>query len=306
MDNANNKVLITVCTPTYNRAKYLPRVFISLLHQERRNFEWIIVDDGSDDETGAVVKDIQNQADFPVHLHKQVNSGKHVAVNRALDLANGELFVIVDSDDACASDMLAVFEDEWAQLQDKERIAGMTFLTMLRDGTVVGTRFPHDQHIARLPLYYDKFKVAGDKCDVHRTAVFRACRFPETAGERFCPESLVWNRISRTYDTVFINKPVKVVEYLADGLSANILTVRVNSPVNTTTFYEELFATKLSVISRLRAGINYFRFVMHHKGALSAIACKPLHALILFLPAFALYLRDRRILARSNILGANS
>lgn len=294
-DVARKKAVVSVCTPTYNRAKYLPRVFESLSRQTRRNFEWIVVDDGSVDNTETVVAELLTQATFPVRYHKQENSGKHVAVNRALDLAEGDLFVIVDSDDACTDDMLAIFEDEWSRVQSKDTVAGLTFLTAFSNGSVVGSKFPHDYHTASLPLYYDKYKVAGDKCDVHRTTVLRAHKFPET-GEKFCPESLVWNRISRSYDTVFINKVVKVVEYLPDGLSANILKLRINSPVNTITFYDELFSADISFGAKLRAGVNLFRFIFHTKGVVAAVAAKPLYAPLMFIPASLLYMRDRWLL----------
>jgi len=95
----NLSPVYTVFTPTFNRAHTLHRVFDSLVAQTYRDFEWIVIDDGSTDDTQSLIKLWQQQADFPIHYHYQVNSGKHIAYNYAVKLAHGELFLVIDSDD---------------------------------------------------------------------------------------------------------------------------------------------------------------------------------------------------------------
>ena len=102
------KVKITVFTPTYNRAYTLERLYKSLLNQTSYDFEWLIVDDGSTDNTSELIKSFQNNQLFDVRYYKQGNGGKHVAINKGVELAEGELFFIVDSDDYLTDDAIAI------------------------------------------------------------------------------------------------------------------------------------------------------------------------------------------------------
>lgn len=293
---------LSVCTPTYNRASYLQRVYASLCAQDFTRFEWLVIDDGSSDETAVVMAELIKQATFPIVFISQENRGKHVAVNRAVERARGTLFIIIDSDDACAPGMFNTIEREWTSLDCKEEIAGLAFLTMNTNHEIVGDRFPHERTRARMPNYYERFRIGGDKCDVHVTSLFRANLFPETPGEKFCPEALVWNRFSRAYDTVFINQAIKVVEYLPDGLSANIIRIRARSPRNTTVFYNELYELKISPASRLRAGINLLRFAFHGGLLLEALRQRPVFGPVAAIPGFLMYLRDKRTLAKQELV----
>lgn len=81
--------MLTVVTATYNRAYTLPRLFDSLLQQTRMDFEWVVVDDGSTDETESLLKDFQAQATFSMRVIKQKNAGKHVAINSGVQASSG-------------------------------------------------------------------------------------------------------------------------------------------------------------------------------------------------------------------------
>ena len=100
-----NKSLITIFTPTFNRAEFLPKVYYSLKNQEYKEFEWVIVDDGSSDNTETVINSfIQDQA-IVIHYIKQPNGGKHKAINTGVSVATGDLFLILDSDDTLPKDV---------------------------------------------------------------------------------------------------------------------------------------------------------------------------------------------------------
>ncbi len=284
-------VFLTVCTPTYNRAQYLTRLFLSLKEQRFRNFEWIVIDDGSTDNTADVVHSFIKDADFRLLYFYQANAGKHIALNRALDVAAGQLFFIIDSDDYCVPDGLNLLSEEWFSISHRSDICGMTFLNRFPSGAIVGSEFPFDHHIAKLPAFYEKYQIRGDKCNAIRTDIFRAFKFPETQ-ERFCPESLIWNRMAEKYNTLFVNKAVNVVEYLRDGLSANMIRIRANSPINTMLFYEEYFLGNRSLILKMKSMINYFRFSFHGKRLRVAILSHPLVAMTVFFPAIVAFMLD--------------
>jgi glycosyltransferase involved in cell wall biosynthesis len=286
---------ITVCTPTYNRGAYLNRVFESLCMQDFNGFEWVIVDDGSTDDTDVVVNNIIATARFPVVFLKQPNSGKHIAVNKALDIARGELFLILDSDDRCHHGALMTFYREWQQISvRKDEVAGITVLTMYESGDIIGSRFPHARCIEYLPRYYERYTISGDKWDIHQTAIFKRYKFPETPGEKFCAEGLIWNRISSQYKMLFLNQALKVVEYLPDGLSRNAVKTRAGSPVNAMMYYEEVLQSDRSIVARLRAAVNYFRFAFHGGKCTLALCAHPFWGVFVIAASTIFWRVDRR------------
>jgi len=289
-----SKILITVFTPTFNRGKYLNRVFESLQIQDFNMFEWLIIDDGSNDETEIVVKKIISISEFRIRYIKQSNSGKHVAINKAVELAQGELFLILDSDDRCKSGALSFFYNEWEKISDKaNEIAGITVLTEFENRQIIGSSFPYYKTIDFLPNFYSKHKITGDKWDIHQTSVLKKYKCPETKNEKFCPEGLIWNRISKQYKMLFINKSLKIVEYLPDGLSSNILKKRIDSPLNSLIYYEELIQNTSSTKLYLKSLINYFRFALHGDNFYFAYNKFPFSGLFISPLSFYLFMSDK-------------
>jgi glycosyltransferase involved in cell wall biosynthesis len=293
MNISIDPAFITVCTPTYNRARYLTRLFESLKSQRFTNFEWLVIDDGSVDDTANVVRAFIEEAVFRIVYIHQENSGKHIAINRGLDAATGELFLIIDSDDYCAQNGLSVVADEWMTVSERSDICGVTCLNRDEAGLIIGTKFPHERHVAKLTEYYEQHRIRGDKCNAIKTAIFREFMFPQTVGEKFCPESLVWNRMAEQYNTLFVNKVVNVVEYLGGGLSANIIRIRANSPKNTMCYYQEYFHGNRKFILKLKGAVNYFRFALHGGRLGVALLSHPFFGMGTIFPAIAFFLLDR-------------
>ena len=136
----------TVFTATYNRAHTLHRVYDSLKAQTFRDFEWLVVDDGSSDTTEDLVRQWRRQSDFAIRYIWQNNAGKHIAVNRGVQQARGELFLIVDSDNAFVSEALERLKFHWDSIPEgeKEEFSAVTCLCEDPDGNLVGSRFPFD------------------------------------------------------------------------------------------------------------------------------------------------------------------
>ena len=203
----------TVFTATYNRAHLLHRVYGSLLAQTFRDFEWLVIDDGSTDDTESLIRKWCSEADFPIRYHYQRNQGKHVACNRAVGMARGRFFLPLDSDDACVPDALAMLHHYWDTIpqQQKGAFSAVTVLCKDERGEVVGDRFPdHITDSNSLDCYY-KLKVRGEKWGFHRTDVMREFPFP-VPGKRMphVPESIVWSSISRRYKTRFVNEALRI------------------------------------------------------------------------------------------------
>lgn len=203
----------TIFTPTYNRAHTLDRVYNSLMAQTYKDFEWLIVDDGSTDNTKELINKFKEKSWFPIHYHYQKNRGKHTAINVGVQKAQGQLFLILDSDDACVSEALERFNCQWEAIPENERasFSAITALCKNQNGEVISDKFPHDILDSNsLELFY-VYKVKGEKWGFHRTDVMKEFPFPEpTEHLSFVPESLVWMKIARKYKTRFINEVLRI------------------------------------------------------------------------------------------------
>jgi glycosyltransferase involved in cell wall biosynthesis len=202
----------TVFTPTYNRAHTLHRVYDSLSRQTCRDFEWLIVDDGSDDGTGDVVARWRSTADFLVRYLRQPNRGKHIAFNHGVSEARGRLFLPLDSDDACVPQALERFIHYWESIPDdqKARFTGVTARCMDETGRPLGKAFPLDVTDSdSLQMRY-RFQISDEKWGFHRTAVLRRFPFPEDTPRGYLPEAVVWSKIARLYKTRFVNEALRI------------------------------------------------------------------------------------------------
>ena len=213
--------MITVFTPTYNRANLLPDLYDSLKRQTCKDFEWVIVDDGSTDDTGKLVNGWLSQADFSICYTKKENGGKQRAVNLGLQLANGEYFFIVDSDDVLTDNAIETAVKWIDTIKAKENFGGVAGLKGYKDGRAIGSSF-EGEYIDATTLERPKYNITGDKAEIFSTEVLRKFPFPEFDGEKFVPEALVYNRIARAgYKLRWFNGVIYLADYLPDGYSAN-------------------------------------------------------------------------------------
>ncbi|NYT35671.1 glycosyltransferase family 2 protein [Allopusillimonas soli] len=213
--------LFCIVTPTYNRAHTLERVYHSLREQSFQDFEWVIVDDGSTDNTRAMVMGWQQEASFPIHYMWQNNQHKKTAFNRGVRKASGELVVALDSDDSLDANALYSMATAWGEIppNERDRYVAITGLCARPDGSIVGDMFPADVFDATSLDMTFKYHVRGEKFGCLRTDVLRRFPFPEEIAG-FVPESLVWRAIARAgYLTRFVNQVFRVYYDSADSIS---------------------------------------------------------------------------------------
>ena len=289
----SKSIAITIVTPTFNRGYCIHKVFESLKNQTFKRFEWIIVDDGSTDDTENVAYKLISVATFPIKYIKQENGGKHSAVNRALKIAIGELFLIFDSDDSCTSDSLEFMFEKWSELSCRHaNLAGITTLSMTQGGEIIGASFPHDGAVQFLYPFYEKYGINGDKWDIHSTKILRQFPFPEIEGQKFCPESIVWNRIGKKHKTAFFNKPTKIAIYLDDGLSKNLTYIKMKYPKISIIYYKELYEISMSPQVKFKAATNFVRFSLHDHSLIEAFFKNSLFCLMGFFLGTVLFIKD--------------
>lgn len=211
----------TVFTPTYNRAHTLRRPFESLLRQSFRDFEWLVVDDGSTDNTRELIEAWTNEAWFPVRYLYQEHKHKKAAFNVAAREARGYLLADLDSDDEFFPDTLEVFYHTWMEIPQERRgnFVGVTGICVYPDGTTVGDALPYDRFDASvIEVEYYRWRLKGDKSGCVRVDLLREFPFPEDVSG-YVVLNMVWDQIARSgYLTRFINKPVLIVHRTPNSL----------------------------------------------------------------------------------------
>lgn len=213
----------TVFTPVFNRKDKIHRVWESLNKQTFRDFEWIVVDDGSTDNVIEILEVYKKEADFPVKIFQQENLGKHFAWNRAVDMAQGELFVPADSDDSFESNTLEFFAQKWESipLLDREKYSGINVLC--KDPVtqkIIGDEFPKDGIISNnLELFY-KYKVNGEKWGCIRTELLRSIPYPEIIGKKNYVQAYTWFSLAKKYRVKCYNIPLRSYYYEQDSITA--------------------------------------------------------------------------------------
>jgi len=266
-ENIKYKYKFTVFTPTYNRAHTLARVYNSLANQTFKDFEWLIVDDGSTDNTEKIVKKWIHNSGFTIRYIKKQNGGKHTAINVGVKEAQGELFLILDSDDSCVPETLERFDFHWNSIpsEDKNKFSGVTVLCKNSAGKIVGDKFPESPMDMSALKIRSQYKVDGEKWGFHKTDIFKEFPFPEFKGERFISEGLIWNRMAMKYKVRHVNEALRIYEYSPDGLVASMLKIRLNSPIGTRLYYIELSSVQNLLVNKVKALVNYCRFSFHSK-----------------------------------------
>jgi glycosyltransferase involved in cell wall biosynthesis len=253
-----SKFRMTVFTPTFNRARPLSRVYDCLSKQTCKDFEWLIVDDGSTDDTHREVVTWQGFAKFPIRYAFQQNQGKHVAFNLAVRLAEGKYFLPFDSDDLCVPTAVERFLFHWSQIEADPRFANVSCLSMSTDGNILGERYP--AQVVDEPTFWGQYRFlsGGERWGVTRTEVLREFPFPE--GERYVLDGLIWNRIANRYSARFVNEALKIYILGADSLSHKLVNLKASSPKATSAYYRELAFSQVPNPVKLKAAINWATF----------------------------------------------
>lgn len=222
--------LLTVFTPTYNRGYILPELYKSLQAQSHKDFIWLIIDDGSTDNTKELVQSWNDEAKLNIHYIYQKNQGMHGAHNTAYQHINTELNVCIDSDDYMPDDAIEKIVSFW-QKNGNEKVAGIVGLDIDKSGNIIGSKFPESIKVAGLNELYRKYSVTGDKKLVLRTNIVRKYKsYPIFEGEKFVPLGTLYLIIDQDYKLLTLNEPLCVVEYLQDGSSLNLFKQYRNNP----------------------------------------------------------------------------
>lgn len=250
--------MITVLTPTFNREGVLRSLWDSLQKQTVKDFEWLVVDDGSTDGTKNLITQLQEKSDFPIRYIYKSNGGKHTALNVGIQTICSELTFIVDSDDCVTDDAVESILKIHKKYRSQNNICGYAFLRAFPDGKVNGKKFDVDEKIGSyIDVRVNGDDTGADKAEVFKTHCLKEFPFPEYPNEKFLGEDLVWVRMARKYEMVHINKAIYVGNYLEDGLTNNRRKHNIASPVGCMHRAEEFMESDLKTRYRIKGGLQY-------------------------------------------------
>nr|WP_249292163.1 glycosyltransferase family 2 protein [Metabacillus flavus] len=248
---------MTVFTPTFNRAYCLDQCYESLKRQTNKDFEWLIIDDGSTDQTEELVKQWMNERIIDITYIYQENQGMHGAHNTAYENIVTELNVCIDSDDYMADDAVEKILHFWKRKGNK-RYAGIVALDASPSGEIIGTKIP--EHIKESPLtdLYVIHKVRGDKKLVYRTELIKKVQpYPLFEGEKYCPLNIKYILIDQEYPLLVLNEILCHVEYREDGSSLNMLKQYKKNPRGFLYYRKVAMKYAPTISKRVRESIHY-------------------------------------------------
>ena len=222
--------LITIFTPAYNRAHTLGRTYQSLLAQDCKDFIWLIIDDGSTDQTAEFVKQWQAQENgFEIRYIYKENGGMHTAHNVAYTAIDTELNVCIDSDDMLAPHAVEKILKKWDAVRDSG-YAGIIALDADFQGNIIGNGFPDNLKETTLMGYYAAGGT-GDKKLVYRTDIINQYPpYPVFEGEKYVALAYKYRLIDQTYKLAVLNEVLCNVEYQADGSSGTMYKQYLRNP----------------------------------------------------------------------------
>lgn len=251
-------MILTIVTPTYNRCRELKNLWMSLQKQTSKAFEWLVVDDGSTDETESCVERFRSSSDFPIRYLYKENGGKHTALNVGINTVRSALTFIVDSDDYLTEDAVRSILKLHEKYQNQPDLCGYVFLRCFPDGRINGKKFRTDEEVASyIDVRINGEHMDDDKAEVFRTHCLKEFPFPEYPGEKFLGEDLIWLRMSRKYKMVHVNQAIYVGNYLENGLTNNRRRHNIASPVGCMHRAEEFLKTDLNMRYRLKGALQY-------------------------------------------------
>ena len=225
------KYKITVFTPTFNRGYIIENLYKSLQRQSYKNFQWIVIDDGSKDDTEKLFEKWTNEDNlFDITYKKVKNGGKHRAINRAIEIAEGELFFIVDSDDYLTDHALEKVIKWEETIKNKNEFAGVAGVRGYSINSRIGNTFK-GEYIDATSLERNKNNITGDKAEVFYLDILKKYKFPEFEGEKFVTEKVVWNQIAYDgYKIRWFNEIIYICDYLEDGLTKSMSRIELENP----------------------------------------------------------------------------
>lgn len=285
-----NKPLITIFTPAFNRAHTIWRTYQSLCRQTCKDFIWMVIDDGSTDNTAELVLKWKENSEFEIIYIYQQNQGMHGAHNTAYQNITTELNVCIDSDDYMPEDAIELISNFWRN-NGSDKYAGIIGLDVDLNQQIIGSEFPNNLKETTLTDFYANGG-KGDKKLVYRTEVIKKYpEYPIFDNEKYVGLAYKYMLIDQNYTLLTINKPLVVVEYQQDGSSNNMLRQYWNNPKGFAFYRKTEMVLTPTLKRRFMSCIHYVSssIISKNKNFIKE-SPKKLLTILSILPGFGLFL----------------
>ena len=294
--------IISIFTPTYNRGYCLHKLYESLVRQTDKRFQWIIVDDGSTDNTKSIIEGWMKLGLIHIVYFYQENQGKMAAHNKGVDLCNTDYFICVDSDDYLTDNAVEILIAEISIQNISENCFSGLILrkAIFKNNERVSCNNHLKFNNKRTTLWdlYNKYNYVGETALLYKTTILKEFKFPLFENEKFISESYIYYQIDDKYDMIFINKVIMHCEYLNDGYSINISNLMIKNPNGFVLYFNDMCKRvkglrrkagymKMTVLSLLIAKKNILSLFTQTSYPLLALAVLP----------FSLYIYIRLLLS---------
>lgn len=285
---------LTVFTPAYNRAHTIGRTYESLCRQTCQDFEWLVIDDGSVDNTRELIEGWIKENKIQIRYIYQDNQGMHGAHNTAYRNIDTELNVCIDSDDYMPDDAVEKILSFWTKY-GSDKVAGIIGLDQVESGEIIGTGFPEELKETTLMGYYAQGG-KGDKKLVYRTDVIKKYpEYPIFEGEKYVSIGYKYQQIDQDYKLLTFNCPLVIVEYQNDGSSANMFKQYWNNPKGFACIRKADMLYALTFRRRIEACIHYVSHSIRSRNwKFLQQSPLPLLTFIAILPGVCLYFYTKR------------
>lgn len=280
--------MITVFTPTYNRCDTLKRLYKSLLNQTCKDFCWLIVDDGSADDTKKLVSNWIDENKISIRYYRQENQGKPTAHNKGVELTETELFTCVDSDDYLVSNAIEKISETWIKTQ-KEDIVGILAFKGYSETKAI-TNIKNNINKGNLRFLYDN-GLSGDTMLVFKTDIIKKYSFPKFENEKFIPEAYLYDLIYQEGSLYILKEILYICEYLPGGYTANMAKLLYNNPQGYFCYINQRLKLDKSFKQKFFDSIRYTAMAIAHKNKhIVKSSIYPIYTLLLYPLGYILYL----------------
>lgn len=251
-----NNFWLTIFTPTYNRDYLLEKLFVKLCEQTDKSFIWLVVDDGSTDNTKKLIETLKINAPFEIKYIYQKNSGKQRAVNTALENCSTEWFAFCDSDDWYLPETVSKMKNKAKQLNKDKKTNGIVGRRC--DKNLNFKKFPlikQKEMILNFPILYNRYKFHAEICALFRTEILKEAKYP-IINDKFIPESYMFDKYSQKNNILYVDEAWSVSEYLTDGLTVQSNKLYHNNPLGVMYALEEAVKTDYGFVKAIKNYIN--------------------------------------------------
>ena len=240
---------LSILTATYNRENYLGELYNSILKNKHSKTnlecEWIIIDDGSKDNTKSRVEEFINENKIEIKYHYQENSGKMSAINYAVDISEGDLIIDCDSDDKLVENAFKLIEQNSKELFENENLYAIAFLKKDKNEKISGKEFIIENEPTTMFELYFKYNIEGEKILLYNAKIRKQYKHELEDNENFITEARMYHKMDEKYKIICINKPIEIGEYVEDGYTKNINKIFKKCPNGYYLYFKEILAKNM-------------------------------------------------------------